>query len=174
MGMRSVSVSVFLFLGISVSSAADPLLTIACEKPKGTRIEYGISPIDRMKAAMDNQSQPTNNVFKQGNDAYVFKPTIIINDTKELATIVWSTDDIKADGPPPPSTEMPIIAFSDDQITAAEIWVWGATTYSFFPKLGVTFFSEQHPSLGLQSAIQTAFFAHCDFTWSNLEKYKRK
>ncbi len=175
-----------LFLDALIIPAASDstLLTISCDQPKGIRMEYGVSVGDALAAAANNVPDPKPSFTGPRPDAYVLKPTILINRARTQATIVWSRPPeeeadakrrLAADLPPlsdPNATEMPVVEFSADQITLAETALFMATTYSFFPKLGVTFFADQRPSLGLRSAIQLAFFAHCEFSWDPLEAKK--
>lgn len=68
--------------------------------------------------------------------------------------------------PPPPATDAIIVLFSTDQISAIEAEPWSIMTYSFFPKMGTAFISEQYIQFG-KDTRQMATFAHCEFSWTN-------
>src|SRR5713226_3906960 len=70
-----------LFLDALIIPAASDstLLTISCDQPKGIRMEYGVSVGDALAAAANNVPDPKPSFTGPRPDAYVLKPTVLIN-----------------------------------------------------------------------------------------------
>src|SRR5262249_10125513 len=130
----------------------------------GFKMEYGISPFERMRAGMNKEPEPTKPTLRgPTKDDYVGKPAFVIDSNKQKITVIWNElpedaawrKQAKEAGlpqtPPAPATDGVIVQFSLEQISAIQAELWSTMTYSFFPKM----------------AIQMATFAHCDFSWSN-------
>lgn len=161
-------------------SIAQPLVTIACHEPTGVSMQYGVSPSERVKAAMDRKPEPKPSFKGPAKDGYLTNPTFVVDSSKRKLTISWaeSASDLELrkqakelnlppPSPPPPATEASVLMFTPDQISALEVKPPNATTiYSFFPKLGTAFFTTQAHELGGRNTQQMAVFALCEFSWS--------
>ena len=165
---------------LCTAAFAEPLATISCEKPEGSSIWYGISPFERVGAAIANRPQPTEpKLERNAKDAFAGKPTFIIDSNRKKITVIWNElpEDAKLreeakkmgvrQSPPLPAADGVIVQFLDDQISAIQLDLWSVMTFSFFPKLGTAFISQQAMQLGLENSVQTAAFAHCDFSLTN-------
>ena len=174
MDFRPFALCAVLAISLSPKAIAEPLVTISCEKPEGVSMAYGVSLTDLMNAAADSQSSlkgPT----KEG---YRGKPTFVIDSNKKTITISWTElpedaelqKQAKAAGlpqvPPVPAAEGTVVQFFTEQISAVQVDPWSIMTFSFFPKLGTTFISQQAIDLASKNTHQAALFAHCEFSWS--------
>ncbi len=79
-----------LFLDALIIPAASDstLLTISCDQPRGIRMEYGVSVGDALAAAANNVPDPKPSFTGPRPDAYVLKPTILINRACRFAAVV--------------------------------------------------------------------------------------
>lgn len=161
-------------------SSGEPLLTIACDEPKGTRMEYGASVQERVRAEIDKKTEPKPQLRGPTKDGYDMRPTFVVDSGKKKLTVTWAESahdaklrkDLKAANLPapslPPATEAKIVLFSPDHISALEVISPNAVTvYSFFPKLGSTFFTTQAHELSGKDTRQMSVFSVCQFSWSN-------
>lgn len=169
-----------VLLWASVAAIADPLVTISCDKPEGSSIWYGISPFERVSAAIDKRPPPAEPKLQRNEkDAFAGKPTFIIDTNRKKITIIWNElpEDVRLRenaktlglpmSPPRPATDGDIVQFLDEQISAIQLGMWSITTFSFFPKLETAFINQQAMHFGLENSAQTAAFARCDFSWTN-------
>jgi len=152
------------------------MMTVTCEQPKGVSTEYGVSLSEYFDAHMEKRPESKPSFKKPKPDAFVGKPTFIVDSSKTKATVLWNETEedaglrkkAKEQGLPPVSppsaTEIAVISFSEHVVTAVEELVWGATVYSLFPKLGVTFITTQHVGANLNNAVQLSTFAFCEFS----------
>jgi hypothetical protein len=162
-------------------SDAGSLVTISCDKPSGFSMEYGISSIDRLRAKIDNEPEPTKPTLKgPTKDSLSIKPTFVIDSNKKKITVIWNelTEDAAlrkkakeeagfSQTPPAPAGDGVIVQFLRDKISAIQAEPWTTTMYSFFPTVGTAFISVQNVLPGSKNTMQMAYFAHCDFFWSN-------
>ena len=171
--------AVAVLLWASVAAIAEPLVTISCEKPDGFSLAYGVSFSDRLNASSNNQPEPTKPSLKGPvKDGYAGKPTFVIDLNKKKMTMIWGElpDDIQLRKrakelglpqlPPPAAEDAIIVWFSKDQINGVLVEPWSITSYSFFPKMGTAFISQQSLDLGMKNSRQIATFAHCEFSWA--------
>jgi len=161
------------------SADAEPLVTISCDKPNGFSIAYGASFFDRVEASQKTQPEPAPALKGPTKDGYSGTPTFVIDSNRQKMTIIWAElrEDVELrkkakelnipQTPPPPATEATVVQLFDDQISAIEVEPWSIMTYSFFPKLGTAFISQQTMDLGFKNTQQMATFAHCEFSWAN-------
>jgi len=160
---------------------AGSLVTISCDKPSGFSMEYGISPFDSLRARMNNEPEPTKPTLKgPKEDSLSIKPTFVIDSNKKKITIIWS--ELAEDAasrkkakeeagfpqiPSAPAADGVIVQFLREKISAIQTEPWSTMMYSFFPTIGTAFISVQYVVVGTKDTIQMAYFAHCDFSWSN-------
>jgi hypothetical protein len=163
----------------TTKAAAEPLVTISCEKPNGINISYGASLQERVEAKEKNQPEPPPTLKEPTKDGYAALPTFIVDSNKKKMTVIWSElrEDAEARKvlkdlslpmiPPPPATDATVVLFTDDQISAIETDLWSIMTYSFFPKLGTAFIGQQAMQPVTKGATELATFAQCQFSWTN-------
>ena len=179
MDFRPFALCAILAISLSSKTFAEPLVTISCEKPEGVSMAYGVLLTDRMNAPANSQSGKIEPSLKgPTKDGYRGKPTFVIDSDKKNITISWTAlpedaelqKQAKAAGlpqiPPVPAAEGTVVQFSTEQISAVQVDPWSTMTFSFFPKLGTTFISQQAIDLASKNTHQAALFAHCEFSWS--------
>lgn len=179
MDFRPFALCAILAISFSPKAFAEPLVTISCEKPEGVSTAYGVSLTDRMNAPANSQSGKIEPSLKgPTKDGYRGKPTFVIDSDKKNITISWTElpedaelqKQAKAAGlpqiPPVPAAEGTVVQFFTEQISAVQVDPWSIMTFSFFPKLGTTFISQQAIDLASKNTHQAALFAHCEFSWS--------
>ncbi|MGB8598259.1 MAG: hypothetical protein WCD07_12840 [Burkholderiales bacterium] len=158
---------------------AEPLVTIACHEPKGSRMEYGASARERVRAEIDKKSEPKPQLRGPTKDGYDMNPTFVVDSGKKKLTVTWSESasdvklrkQLKAANLPapslPPTVEADIVLFEPDQISALQVTPPNAVTmYSFFPKLGTAFFTTQAHELSGKNSQQMSVFSACEFSWN--------
>ena len=159
---------------------AEPLVTISCHEPKGSRMEYGASARERVRAEIDKKSEPKPQLRGPTKDGYDMNPTFIVDSGKKKLTVTWSESasdvelrkKLKAANLPapslPPTAEADIVLFEPDQISALQVTPPNAVTvYSFFPKLGTAFFTTQAHELSGKNSQQMSVFSACEFSWNH-------
>jgi hypothetical protein len=163
-----------LAIALSANAIADPLVTISCEKPEGVSMAYGVSLADRMNAP--GKVEPS--LKGPTKDEYRGKPTFVIDSDKKNVLISWTEfpedpelqKQAKESGlphlPPVPSARGSIVEFFDEQISAVQAEPWSIMTFSFYPKLGIAFISQQAISLASKNTHQVASFTRCQFSWT--------
>ena len=170
---------IIILLAPSISLAA-PLVTISCDTPKGSRMEYGVSSPERVQAEIGKNPAPKPHLKGPMADGYLTRPTFIVDSTKKKLTVIWSESEAdlkqkeeskKLGVPyccsPPPATDAEVAIFTPDQISALQITVPNdVTVYSFFPKLGTAFITSQGIDAWKKNADVLSFFATCEFSWS--------
>ena len=179
MDFRPFSLCAILAISLSSKTFAEPLVTISCEKPEGVSMSYGVSLTDRMNAPANSHSGQIEPSLKgPTKDGYRGKPTFVVDSNKKNITISWTElpedaelqKQAKAAGlpqiPPVPAAEGTVVQFFTEQISAVQVDPWSIMTFSFFPKLGTTFISQQAIDLASKNTHQAALFAHCEFSWS--------
>jgi hypothetical protein len=179
MDFRPFALCAILAISLTPKAIAEPLVTISCEKPEGVSIAYGVSLTDRMNASANNQSGNIKPSLKgPTKDGYRGKPTFVIDSNKKSITISWTElpedaqlqKQAKEAGlpqlPPVPAAEGIVTQFFTEQISAVQVDPWSIMTFSFFPKLGIAFISQQAIDLASKNTHQAALFAHCEFSWS--------
>lgn len=166
---------------VSTFSLAEPLVTISCDTPKGSRMEYGESSFDRVQSAIDKKPVPKPRLIGPNADGYDERPTFTIDSTKKKLLVTWaeSADELERRKQakevgvpyccsPNPTSEAKIVIFVSDHISALEATPpFAITMYSFFPKLGTVFITTQGLDVFRKNSIQQSFFAACNFSWSN-------
>jgi hypothetical protein len=66
------------------SGVAQSLVTISCNQPKGYSMQYGISPWDRLDAAVAKRPEPKQPKFTgPTDDSFIERPTFILMWLKE-------------------------------------------------------------------------------------------
>jgi hypothetical protein len=169
--MRKV-IPLSLVLACGAATAATSLLTVQCEAPKGVREKYGLG------MAMDRKpnSQPT--LQGPSPDGYQEKLTFLVDSTKKKLTVLWAEADVdrkdreeaKKHGlptlPPPHAEQFDIVSESPDVIVSISFstYLYGTVTYSLYPKLGAMFMSYQYLETDGKNAVQSLFFAKCEFS----------
>jgi hypothetical protein len=71
-------------------SVADPVVTISCDIPKGSSMEYGESSYDRVQSGIDKKPVPKPHLIVHKSDGYEEKTTFIINSTKKKLIVTWA------------------------------------------------------------------------------------
>ena len=164
----------------STPCRAEPLVTVACDEPKGTRMEYGASARERARAEVDRKTESKPQLRGPTKDGYDMKPTFVVDSAKKKLTVTWAESasdaklrkDLKTANLPapslPPAAEADIVLFVPDQISAIQVISPNAVTvYSFFPKLGTAFFTTQAHELSGKNTQQMSVFSVCQFSWSS-------
>lgn len=136
---------------------AEPLVTIACEAPKGQTQNYGV-------AMAPTQTKPNtpNHLSVAIPDGFNARPTFVVDSSRKKLTLLWSD-------PKETAREVPVIAYSPLVITAMDAHPGknGAVLlYSFYPQLGVMFVAQHYLDINAADAVQSAFVAKCEFRWS--------
>lgn len=140
---------------------------------------YGVSLAERMNAPAGGQSGKVEPSLKgPTKDEYRGKPTFVIDSDKKDVAISWTEfpedpelqKQAKESGlphlPPVPASRGSVVGFFDEQISAVQAEPWSIMTFSFFPKLGIAFISQQAISLASKNTHQVASFARCQFSWT--------
>jgi hypothetical protein len=179
MNFKPFALCTILAISLSPKAIAEPLVTISCEKPEGVSMAYGVSLTDRMNALANSQSGKIEPSLKgPTKDGYRGKPTFVIDSNKKTITISWTQfpedpelqKQAKEAGlpqlPPVPAAEGTVVQFFTELISAVQVDPWSIMTFSFFPKLGTAFISQQAISLASKNTHQAALFANCEFSWS--------
>jgi hypothetical protein len=179
MNFKSFALCTILAISFSPRAIAEPLVTISCEKPEGVSMAYGVSLTERMNGSANSQSGKIEPSLKgPTKDGYRGKPTFVIDSNKKNITIAWTEfpedpelqKQAKEAGlpqlPPVPAAEGTVVQFFAELISAVQVDPWSIMTFSFFPKLGTAFISQQAISLASKNTHQAALFAHCEFSWS--------
>jgi hypothetical protein len=154
----------FIILFAPLIASGKPVVTISCDGLKGTVRDYGVPATERMKAASEHKAVPQDRLSAPYNDGWSEKVTFIVDSSRASLTMLWTN-------PTEPAREIPVLAFSPQVITAMEHHTGfngAADLYSFYPKLGVVFFSRHYLDPGGADATQSSFFGKCQFTWSGL------
>ena len=183
----SLILLVVVFLLPSIATA-HPLLTISCDIPKGSSLEYGVS-IPEL-AQIEGTSAPAPKPHLKGPKAngYTSRPTFVVDSNKKLLTITWSMSDTDVERMkyskehgmdfccgPPPAGDASILLFNSNQISAIQVEsLTGGnrvTLYSFFPKLESAFITWQGIDVwGIdpnnQNSDQSALFSTCKYSWN--------
>jgi hypothetical protein len=144
---------------LPLPSAAESVLTVRCEEPKGLRYDYGPPP----EAWFSSEKAPA--VLEQSDDGFKgARPVFVIDSTSpEQLTVVWGDNDLFGDLATTRAEAATIVMRSDDHLAAIErkgesIWM-----YSLYPKIGAGFFT-RHRSLKLFPVADAAtFFSKCVF-----------
>jgi hypothetical protein len=103
-----------------------------------------------------------------------------VDSSRTTLTLIWAetagekafrdlSKQLGHDWEPDPAREIPLISYSREVITAidAHPGLNGAVAvYSFYPRLGVVFESMDYLDISGTDAVQSAFFAKCEFSWS--------
>jgi hypothetical protein len=179
MDFKPIALCALLAICLSPNAIAEPLVTISCEKPEGVSMAYGVSLTDRVNASANGQSGKIEPSLKgPTKDGYRGKPTFVIDSNKKNIAISWTQlpedaelqKQAKETGlpqlPPVPAAEGTIVQFFTEQISAVQVDPWSIITFSFFPKLGTAFITQQAIDLASKNTHQAASFAHCTFFWS--------
>ena len=179
MDLRPFALCAILAISLPPEAIAEPLVTISCEKPEGVSMAYGVSLTERMNASANRQSGKIEPSLKgPTKDGYRGKPTFVIDSNKKNITISWTElpedaelqKQAKEAGlpqlPPVPAAEGVVTQFFTEQISAVQVDPWSIMTFSFFPKLGIAFISQQAIDLASKNTHQAALFARCKFSWS--------
>lgn len=149
-------------------SIAAPVVTISCDIPKGSSMEYGESSYDRVKSAIDKKPVPKPRLIVNKADGYTERPTFIILPTKKKLIVTWEKELGSPSGLTNPTSEAEVVIFTPDHISAIDILPpFVVTMYSFFPKLGTMFVTEQGTDVLGKNSSQRSFFATCTYTWGN-------
>jgi hypothetical protein len=175
-----IAIAIVLSLLHPATSIAEPNVTISCDKPEGFNMKYGVSFTEQLEAAKNKLPEPTKPTLTgPTKDGYAGKPTFIIDKNEKDMTVVWSElpDDVKLrqqakelglpQMPPLPATNANVVLFFEEQISAVLVEAWSIMTFSFFPKLGTVFISQQAMQIGSKRTTQMSVFAHCEFSWSH-------
>ena len=163
--MRSFVLTIFLTF--TAVAQAQSILTVTCQPPKGSRVNYGIPPEDWLAQRDARQSRFE---LETSEDSFTgVNPTFLVNRQKpERMTVIWG--DTKVEGLPeelmrtPEAKEFPIVHSSEDQITAVEAYSNGVWVYSLYPKLGFGVFTRQTHYTGVEHAIGAVFYSKCRFS----------
>ncbi len=173
--MKKLFIASLLLLSNMV--LAEPMMTCTCDQPKGVRTEYGVSLNEYFDAHMEKRPEAKPSFKEPKPDAFINKPTFIVDSGKTKMTVVWSEsdEDIKSRkesrkqglptvAPSQAAIEMNIVGYDENVITAIEERAFGATTYSLFPKLGMVFITSQGLGPNMNNAVQMSTFAFCEFS----------
>jgi hypothetical protein len=154
--------------------AAKPLVTVTCDSPKGVTEAYGIQPGEKPDRPLTLKTP--------GPDGYQSKPTLILDSGLKKLSVLWvaagadleQQDAAKKFGVPvsqPGADEFNVVSYSPDMIVAISLseYVYGTVTYTLYPKLGAMFMTVQYLEVDLKRAVQSFYFAKCDFSWARLQ-----
>jgi hypothetical protein len=159
------------YFGAVPRALAEPLVAISCDKPKGFVIEYAPPYEGRIEAIEKKLPMPPPVLTgPTESDFYPGKVRFVIDSDKRKMTVIWDNEEFrkKANMPqlaPPPATNATVVHFRPWQIFAIELEENQIWSYSFFPKLGIVFISQQAGLVVDARDIST--FAHCQFSWTN-------
>jgi len=165
---------------LSAAAFADPLVTIQCEMPKGVGRYYGVPESERLKAAADHKPPPTGQLSAVYQDGYSQRAMFIVESSRTQLTRIWLENDtdrnrreqqktLGLSATPGLAVSIPVVSYTPESITAMEYgtdYFRGASVYSFFPKLGMMFLSQQLLDADGLVARQLALVAKCEFAWS--------
>jgi hypothetical protein len=180
MGVAMNRIGLLVIAGLNWTPClADPLVTITCNEPRGTSMEYGTSVQERVHAETNKKPEPKPQLRGPTINSLVMKPTFVVDSGKKKLTVIWSESvsdielrrKLKSANLPtlslPPSTEADIVLFGSNQISALEVTPPNVVAvYSFFPKLGVAFITTQAHQLSGKDTQQISTFSDCIFSWS--------
>lgn len=148
--MRYVTIQL-LALFFCVSLRAEPILTVMCEEPKGTRFDF---LQDKLTTAPDG--------FKGVN------PVFIIDSSKPgKLFVVWGPSKLIEDKVPTNAKEVPIVSKTENQITAIEVDPTGDAVimYSLYPQSGVVYMTQhRYQILGGGVANSASYHAKAIFS----------
>jgi hypothetical protein len=165
-------ITMSLLLACGTAFATSPL-TVRCEAPKGVREKYGFD-------LSSNQKAESHLLRLKGPspDGYQSKLMFIVDPGMKKVMVLWIEAGADLDNreqakklglstPPPPGAEQfDVVSYSPNVIiaTSSSAYLYGTITYSLYPKLGAMFMSVQYLETNLRNAVQSFFFATCDFS----------
>jgi hypothetical protein len=173
-----------IVIGVAAALLVTPVvhgasMRIPCDMPTGIAQEFGITLGEMDKAKEAGNPRPPNHFTPAVSDAMKNKLTFFVDATHKKMTIVLAdslediklrADSLKAGIPAPPSMpplELKIVYYSPTTILAVGVLpLGGVETYSLFPTLGIVMMTSQLLITTGEEAIQTAYYAKCDFSGS--------
>ncbi|MBP5057593.1 hypothetical protein [Pseudomonas chlororaphis] len=142
---------------IAIPSQSKPFLTIICDAPVGARVEVG-GPALKQSGKMFNFSA----------DSFTgINPTFIVDDT-DLGTLTYLFGDTKSATDQGlkqrPARYAHVVTLTYEMISAIETTGSAIATFSFYPEIGIGFFTfhEAKPISGADAKAAT-FIAKCSF-----------
>jgi uncharacterized membrane protein len=163
---------------IAMPASADPLVTAACDVPKGVTQGYGVSDAERFVAKSKGVSPPRPHLVGPEPDTWDWRPTIIVDSGLKKASLLWTEtpeqikqrDEAKRRGELvsdlPPAEELSMLQYSPTAIIGVMLTptTGGADVYALYPKLGVALISLRWGNDTY--ARQISWVAKCEFSWS--------
>lgn len=161
--MRASIVPVLLVLVPSICSAGIQV-TAECDALKGTKIDYGMHPLEHWRAADNPTSDPTGgNHFAGPYDTDIAGRSIfVIYEVGETFTIRLLSH-ARSSG-----RDLMLIAHTGEVITALDPHPGrngSVTLYSLYPHLGVLFASQHHFDIEGSEASEAMLSAMCTFRY---------
>ena len=166
-----------VLLAVSLDAASAPVVTITCHEPLGQRRTYGVQLNER------NLNPSVNPHFVMSEDGYTGTHPIFIIDSanQKIMTFVWgdtilaepgkkAARDLGVTVPATSAKEATLIKFERDEIIALYSTGTpgsGLSMFSFFPKLGIGYFSDQWYNPIFDWAEQRSLSAQCEFSWAD-------
>lgn len=131
--MKKFSLTLLVCL-FPLLSVANPVVTISCDIPKGSSMEYGESSYARVQSAIDKKPVPKPGLVVNKADGYEERPTFLIDSTKKKLIVTWAESDVELQQrkqakelgvpyccSPNPTSEAGVVIFTPDHISAIEI-----------------------------------------------------
>ncbi len=150
-----VSLVLLLLGAFQAPVAAKPLLTVTCDAPQGVDMSYGSGLLGLREGHVETSSVGYPDVH----------PAFLIDeDTPQRLLVTFGAQPARQEPPAPAQPfEASIIYTTDDQITAVAPRGEAVWMYSFFPKLGIGYFTtHNHIPFGYTSR-SVSTYALCHF-----------
>jgi len=152
---------------LSLRAAAEPTLTITCEDPQGLRYDYGPPPGSWY-------SDEVNPRLQKSDDGFTDVKPLFVLDSRDtsLLTVIFGSTQLVPRYAPTRAREARLVQSTADYLVAIEVGEESIWVHTFYPKLGVAFFSRnilQHPRPHLGNAVAALYFAKCTFTPGSTE-----
>ena len=173
-----------IVIGVAATLLVTPVvhgasMRVPCEMPTGIAQDFGIHLSEMFKAEEAGKPRPPNHFTPAASDTMKNKLTFFVDAAHKKMTIVLvdSLEDIKLRAeslkagisplPSMPPLELKIVYYSPTTISAVIVLpLGGVETYSLFPTLGIVMMTSQLLIATGEEAIQTAYYAKCDFSGS--------
>ena len=145
---------IFMTLLIAVLAEAEPVLTVTCNPPQGTRFDYGTGLFG------------TGMKVETNKDGYRgVTPVFVIDDAKpNKMLVIWGETKTLGPAAETRAAEAIIIYQTVDQIIAVESYEVGAWLYSLYPQLGIGYFSRHSHQYKGTVSVGVIFYSLCKFS----------
>ena len=144
----------FMTLLIAALAEAKPVLTVTCNSPKGTSVDYGTGQFGT------GMKVETNKDGYRGDT-----PVFVIDDAKpNKMLVIWGESKTLGPAAETKATEAIIIHQTANQISAVEPYEVGAWLYTLYPKLGIGYFSRHSHQYSGTVSVGVIFYSLCKFS----------